>query len=301
MWLKSYLDFSADRPMWAYLADDLIASHVPKACRPSQPELRLNTFLQNWNPKVRNLPNELKGMVNVAKKYGLRLEGLAFSRNIMRSVPMWDHPHARRKELSRLCYQSKVTTCLRSNHRARTVGDFERLASTLDEPGHRPSAECECAGCMSLENNDVCEHPHECCTRARQMIATLPGKWNPTVRQPEDYEEATMGEIQAQLAESSFAPFDRRVTTYGDLGQAFRIFTGADPVSNTGISMEIDEDGSRLEVATDGSCTHNGEANARAGAGVFISDDNILNCSVRVPAYIDQSNQTGEAIATLTA
>ncbi len=301
MWLKSYLDFSSERPLWAYLADDLLANHVPKACRPTIPSLRINTFLQNWNPKMRGLPDELKAMLNVARKYGLRMEGLAFSRGIMRNMPMWDHSNASRKELGRLCYPSKVTTCLRQNHRAKTVGDFERLAEVLTMAGHRPSEECECAGCMYLEDSAACEHPHACCTRARDMLATLPGKWNPTMSQPEDYENELMSKLREELTDRDHVPFDRRITTYGDLGQAFRIFTGDSPVSNSGVSMEIEEDGSSLEVATDGSCTNNGDANARAGAGVFVGEGHALNKSIRLPASMEQSNQTGEAVATLTA
>ncbi len=47
MWLKAYLDFSKDRPTWAFLADDLFASLVPKNCRPRTANLRINTFLQH--------------------------------------------------------------------------------------------------------------------------------------------------------------------------------------------------------------------------------------------------------------
>ncbi len=96
MWLKTYLDFSDERPLWAYLADDLLAKHVPKNCRPRSAEIRMNPFLQRWSPKVYGLPDELQGMMDAARKHGLRLECLAPSKSIQNSLPMWDHRYADR-------------------------------------------------------------------------------------------------------------------------------------------------------------------------------------------------------------
>ncbi len=300
MWLKTYLDFSEDRPPWAYLADDLFANHVPKNCRVRASELRMNPFLQDWNPKVRGLPAELEGMMNVARKYGVRLEGLAFSKEIQRSMPMWDHIHADRKKLGRLSVPSRLLTCLQTNHDAITVGNFETLASTLTTAAHRPSAACCCGACSALKTRG-CANPHLCGTRAREMLDTLPGKWDPRKRQPEDYESKIMEDLQHEQLDSSLVPFDRRVTTHGDRGQAFRIFTDSGPTSNEGVDMELKEDGSAMVIATDGSCIRNGERNAQAGAGVFVDSDHTRNKSVRLPQWIDQSNQTGEIVATLLA
>ncbi|RPD52199.1 hypothetical protein L227DRAFT_481117, partial [Lentinus tigrinus ALCF2SS1-6] len=301
MWLKSYLDFSADRPMWAYIADDLMANHVAKSCKPKHVDLRINTFMQKWNPKMRGLPQELKGMINVARKYSLRIEGLAFSRDIMRALPMWDHIYAPARAISRLLYPSRIVTCLRCNHHAKLVGDFERLAEVLKNGTHRASANCGCAGCKRLRDDDACENPHLCCTRARDLIVCLPDKWNPMLRHPEDYERDGMKALEQQIIDEDEIPFDRCITTYGDASQVFRIFTSSTLVFNGIAPMELCESGPTLEVATDGSCTNNGDADARAGAGVFIAVDSELNRSVRIPEGIEQSNQTGEMIATLTA
>ena len=70
-WLKDYLDFSPERPLWTYFADDLFTSNTPENCVPRQHTLWMNPFLQTWNLKKRGLPQELKDMVNVAGKYGL--------------------------------------------------------------------------------------------------------------------------------------------------------------------------------------------------------------------------------------
>ncbi|TFK95021.1 ribonuclease H-like protein [Polyporus arcularius HHB13444] len=65
--------------------------------------------------------------------------------------------------------------------------------------------------------------------------------------------------------------------------------------------MELDEDGSAISVATDGSCLRNGEQNAQTGVGVYFGPDNERNRGVRLPTALEQSNQSGEVAATLLA
>ncbi|KAI0822592.1 hypothetical protein BC628DRAFT_1412125 [Trametes gibbosa] len=45
----------------------------------------------------------------------------------------------------------------------------------------------------------------------------------------------------------------------------------------------------------------NGTVSAKAGAGVFFVEGHPCNRSIRLPPNMEQSNQTGEAVATLTA
>ncbi len=301
MWLKTYLEQGVDRPLWAYLADDILANHVPKDCKPRLAELRHNPFLQKWKPKLRGLPDELKCMLSVAKKYGVRLEGLAFSRTILSAMPMWDHIYADKIKLGRLSVPSKLLTCLQQAHKARTVADFMRLAEILGGNSHRPRLSCGCEGCTRLRTTEGCLNPHLCCLRARAMLDTLPSKWDPRRRQPEDYEDRQMDELRANLPSSELIPFDRTITTHGDLGHAFRIFTDGESASNCETPMVLDEASAVITVATDGSCINNGEKNAQAGAGIFVAEGHRLNESFRLPEGVEQTNQTGEVVATLLA
>lgn len=170
MWLKDYLNLGPTRQRWAYLADDLLAMHAVKSGSLWPSSSRVNMFLQHWHPATRALPSDLKAMVTVARKYGVRQEGIAFSRVILRAMPMWDHRHAGRTELGRLSARSATTRCLKFNHKAATVGDFEKLAVILGEQAHSPEAECTCRSCENLIAVEGCANPHRCCVRAGKLL-----------------------------------------------------------------------------------------------------------------------------------
>lgn len=215
MWLKPYLDISGTRPLWAFLVDDIFARTVTKDCAVRVRSLRCNPFLQSWRPKISALPDSLKEMFKVSIKYGLRPEGLAFSRGIMRQMPMWYHLYANQGQMRRLAgVNSNATKCLRDNHRARSVGSFEELATLLTNPDHdaRGNARCECDRCVTMRIQDGCANPHKCAEQAGAFLFTLPPKWDPRVEHPEDFEEACHQrtvEAGSDLGED-LIPFDKR-------------------------------------------------------------------------------------------
>ena len=55
-----------------------------------------------------------------------------------------------------------------------------------------------------------------------------------------------------------------------------------------------------LVVYTDGPCTHNGTAEAKAGSGIWYGRGDPRNLAARVPGK-EQSNQIGELLAILLA
>ncbi|KAI0772297.1 hypothetical protein BD413DRAFT_474178, partial [Trametes elegans] len=301
MWLKSYLSFGPNRPWWASLADKIFAHFVPKDCSVKDPALRMNPFLQHWKPKKSVLPQVLKDMLTVAKKYNLRAEGLAFSRTILRRLPMWDHAQTNLKDIHKLSSASAVVTCLKDKHKLRTVGNFETFAANLTAQDHRPTQQCNCPTCERMIIDFRCSNPHRCFTRAAQFLNLLPSKWDPRGEHPEDYEDTQMEETLTEGIQEATL-FDRRVTTHGFEGSIFRIFTDQAPLANVRLDMKLDSDGtSELTLATDGSCLRNGDRDAVAGAGVFVDIAHPSNLSIRLPAEIGQSNQTGEAVATYLA
>ncbi|KAJ3002608.1 hypothetical protein NUW54_g5756 [Trametes sanguinea] len=302
MWLKSYLNYEK-RPLWALLADDLLARTVPAKCVPTDATLRINSFLQNWKPSCNRLPHELKSMLKVAKKYGLRLEGRAFSRSILRNMPMWDHGEADKARIRRLGSRSRATACLKNVHKLMTVGDFEAFAAERDDPMHSKDSQCECDRCTSLRLEQHCADPDACYRRALDLLNTLPQKWDPRGEHPEDHEAdlATRAEDTFEHAEGRTEVFDRRITTHGTLSDVFRIFTGPEEVCNTLPQINTALTGEFVTVATDGSCINNGQRNAQAGAGVFHGPQHPLNQSIRLPSTFEQTNQSGEIVAALLA
>ncbi|KAI0738789.1 hypothetical protein C8Q80DRAFT_1081185, partial [Daedaleopsis nitida] len=266
---------------------------------------RINPFLQNWDLKTSVLPPCLRALVKVAKKYNLRLEGLAFSREILRTMPMWKHKYldtsaARTK---RLAPNSCAYKCLRDQHNALTVGDFADLAATRDSLNHIQSASCNCGECASVRARTACGNPDRCYKKAREFVMALPDKWNPLTFQPEDTEDFTHDSFVAEQAlyGENLTAFDTRVTVRGDIGQAFRIFTSGDICNSPPVTQIDEQTHDAVTIATDGSCIRNGEADTRAGAGTFVEDGHALNRAIRLPEHIEQSNQAGEAVAILLA
>ncbi|KAI9056268.1 hypothetical protein FKP32DRAFT_1539359, partial [Trametes sanguinea] len=298
MWLKSYLAIGMQRPPWAIVADDIMSTLVPLSTPLKSKELRMNAFLQTWKPAKLKLPAALKDMVAVAKKYGLRQEGRAFERSILRSMPAWDHAQGEVARMRKLSIKSTVTTCLRRKHNIRTVGDLEAVAIKLDSDGHTGGDACTCKACEDAIVETRCTHPHRCFERARAIMDAIPSKWDPRGLHPEDYEDAMM---EAAEGTTPDVLFDRRVTTKGLLADTFRIFTNNDPVDNDRLDTRIEMNEGFVEVATDGSCTRNGETTARAGAGIYCGQLSAANRSIRLPPNLAQTNQTGEMVAIIEA
>ncbi|KAI0757506.1 hypothetical protein C8Q80DRAFT_1116624 [Daedaleopsis nitida] len=137
MWLKDYLSFGPTRATWTKLADDLFARIVRRDCTVPIRDLCVNTFMQDWSPKVSQLPSPLSGILKAAGKFGLRLEAIALSWTILCSMPLWYHAHAVDKPKMRLASRaSHLTTCLKETHNLQTVGDFESFCMEFHMPAH---------------------------------------------------------------------------------------------------------------------------------------------------------------------
>ncbi|KAI9065871.1 hypothetical protein FKP32DRAFT_1566910, partial [Trametes sanguinea] len=301
VWLRDYLSAGDDRPWWAMVADDIMARVVPKQLSPGVKErgTRINTFTQDWHPKEKALPEDLRAIISVARRYGLHQDGLAVGRSALRAMPMWGHKLADQVSLRKLSAESAVTRCLKRNHRALTVGDFELLVDSLNEEAHRPNRSCDCEGCERMIVEQRCSDPNRCYERAKRLMDTLPPKWDPRGRHPEDYEE--LERRSDENDDPAVEAFDRRVTEKGTLADTFRIFSDGRPASGERMDVSVASVCGSMTVATDGSCVRNGEEDAIAGAGVQVTEGGDQAVAMRVPARLKQSNQVGEAVAALWA
>ncbi|KAK7016574.1 hypothetical protein R3P38DRAFT_2541930, partial [Favolaschia claudopus] len=188
-WLKSYLKFGTDRPLWAFAADELQAINIlGKHGNVIDKNLRHSVFLQSWTSARTDLPKDLNDLMKVALERDVKMEGLAFSREVMRSLPIWYHIKSTAKR--GIFNRGKEVECLKRRHKVVSVGEAEALARRLDAQGHRSRSDCVCQSCtLTRVVCAGCSSPHACFSKARTLLNTLPDKWNPLAPQPEDYEE----------------------------------------------------------------------------------------------------------------
>ncbi|KAJ7592092.1 hypothetical protein C8J56DRAFT_781069, partial [Mycena floridula] len=110
---KRYLNLGPDRPKWTILADSIIAKHCLK-----NPEVddavKFNTFLQNWNTNVRDIPILLQTMVKAIEDYGFRFKDIRPTMHIMNEMWLWHHPAETRQMTQKNA--KTIARCLRSNH-----------------------------------------------------------------------------------------------------------------------------------------------------------------------------------------
>ncbi|KAF5376091.1 hypothetical protein D9615_007753 [Tricholomella constricta] len=298
MWLKSYLNLGPDRPLWALVADTLLARDTPASEGNVDPKVRQNIFLQSWtSSKHKKVCPDLLELQEIGKKYGVRAEGIVFPKNILRERVIWYHSEADPK--IRRLNSSKASACLKDNHGLMTVGNAEVIAEMLLDPHHQAHNECECTGCIHMDEILGCKYPHACATRARDLLNTLPPKWDPRVVPDNLVENRTPDDEHDE--DPDWIPFQRCLPTVDSLADVFRVFTEGDTTGALPVLEPPVDSENTTTIATDGSCFNNGDDNAYAGAGIFYSENHPRNMSLRVPETFVQSNQTAELFALKAA
>ncbi|GJE94639.1 transposon TX1 uncharacterized protein [Phanerochaete sordida] len=306
-WLQSYLDLTTARPAWAYVADELLARSILAADEHVNALARVNVFLQTWDVNSKpssSLPDDLRRMLRVAKKYGASFGAVRLSRSQKAALPVWYHIGAD-KHLRRVG-NSRQSTCLREVHDVRTVGDLLRILQRTRETryGHANTRECQCAFCTA-DREEGCSSPHLCCTTAQALLRDLDPKFHPYKRGHVDGLSLTRRrkEHNRRADRDTDLLFDPSLTETGELDRIFRVFVDKDALMREpayrpprGITIENEA----VTAYTDGSCMNNGDLDASAGLGVWFSEGNPLNVSERVPGET-QSNQVGEILAIRAA
>ncbi|KAL0956717.1 hypothetical protein HGRIS_002839 [Hohenbuehelia grisea] len=255
-WLKEYLKLSPEHATWAYFVDELFALNVPKSDKNVPWETRMNPMLQTWKTHRGNqseTPKYIRELLKTATKHNVRLEGLYFSKEVLQQMPIWYHKEADAR--IRLLNHSKAAKCLRENHRIKTAGDTEALAEKGNTPYHCNRNNCKCQNCKDVRTGSHCRTPNTCYKKAKELLDTLPRKWDPRKATSEKEIEALKAKLTTNI--EGGAIFDPINAVKGNLAGAFRIFTkgktgkGLPPKAK---HLCTDED-PQLIVATDGSCT----------------------------------------------
>ncbi|KAF5325574.1 hypothetical protein D9758_018235 [Tetrapyrgos nigripes] len=142
-------------------------------------------------------------------------------------------------------------------------------------------------------------------SRAKELLDTLPSKWDPRKSQPEDHE----GDSLEMNAPEDADNFDYHITTTGTLSDIFRVFTDQDwTPTNEVLAQQVKHDSNEhmIIIATDGSCVDNGQESAVARAGIYLGPENAGNRSIKLPKHvgdvpITQSNQAAELVVAKVA
>lgn len=139
------------------------------------------------------------------------MDGLAFSREVMREAAIWYHIKSTADR--GLFNRGAEILCLKAKHMIKTVGDTETLARRFSSQHHRNRPNCACPACAAIRTEcPQCSNPHKCYRKARDLLNSLEDKWNPLPPQPEDYEDAPGQPFVLTEKEAMFNP---KITTGG--------------------------------------------------------------------------------------
>jgi ribonuclease HI len=142
---------------------------------------------------------------------------------------------------------------------------------------------------------------------ALKRLERLTPKYNPNHKQTSDNLTLTpRRKVRNKTTKKTNGTitFDPSITSKTNLAECFRIFT-QEAISTTPAERQPPARGIMLNhlpvtVYTDGSCTDNGKADAKCGAGIWFGKDNVKNESIKLEGT-DLTNQTGELAAIIRA
>jgi exonuclease III len=171
MWLKKWLS-SKERPGWAYVADEIIATAVQQKPLVDN-ESTIQWALQNWN-EVNSvnkdvLPKCLTEMLSTARKVNLGIETRAANAETKRELPVWHHIAVDSNHI----WNKKAARCLRKNHNILSVGELQDEIE-VDK---------------KILRNKGCESPGRCIEIGKTIIEHIGEKFNPLHNPNVNYEE----------------------------------------------------------------------------------------------------------------
>ena len=123
MWLKKYLAPLTERPIWAFVTDQIVFKYTQKTPAVNDRN-KINWVLQTWditNTKERKIPDYIKEMLKNGRKYNIGYDTIVAGKDQRRKMPLWHHVGV----LDNYSWNKKLASCLRLTHKIRTVGDLE--------------------------------------------------------------------------------------------------------------------------------------------------------------------------------
>lgn len=308
-WLPPFADLSSRRPLWCFIQDALIHSHITRASGRVEDLSKFHVFLQTWSPTQRNLPEFTRRLLGTAKKHNVSFAALRLTPKMKRDLPIWYHIGA--GDVLNRVNNTPKSRCLRDAHRVRTVGDLLDVIEYRD--GHPdPSracarrSNCACSVCRIVRQQTGCSNPHKCYEHAKKILDSLPPKWHPsrepnadgltlTRRRRDDNEVAR--QVNGKIL------FNPSIATGDDLASGFRIFTDPEApriVPGTRRHNTLNILHESREIAVKSACDRTLDVNTKTGVGLFYGADDPKNMSCRLPGTL-QTVQAGDTYAAARA
>ncbi|KAH6909932.1 hypothetical protein BKA70DRAFT_1045014, partial [Coprinopsis sp. MPI-PUGE-AT-0042] len=178
MRLKQYLRPDGLRPIWAYLADLILAECAAKKYKGVGTQALRNQFIQNWNSNLKNsaMPDSLKRMIRAARKHQVQFAPEILNKELRLNVDIWFHPEIEGRTPA---YKDRWSRCQKETHAIQTVNDMRNHAQKNEYHEHTPNDEnCGCPHCFQ-DRADGCEMPNECRQSALQKLSKLKIEWRP--------------------------------------------------------------------------------------------------------------------------
>jgi len=300
MWIKQYLNMGKERPKWAYMVDEILRNNRPKRARETPQEIEnWNPLTQSWKSKsnTTEVPKRVRQALKWANKHSVELEALEPDEETRREMPVWLHRKTSREAAK--IYSTDAAKCLKNKHRTHYMKQLIDITENVPEE-HRKTNFCICHLCKRM-SEEGCTHPNRCIETTKKLIEAIAPRWRPSSRQ----NHQTVNEIMATRA-TEYRNDEAVVNTkrqQTDLKRSIRIFTSREnTVEATTLPVTEDQQqiNTELIIYTDGSCTNNGTADARAGSGIWYGNEDPRNMAIRVPGE-KQSNQIAELLAILHA
>ncbi|KAJ7032636.1 hypothetical protein C8F04DRAFT_1184821 [Mycena alexandri] len=297
--LQSYLTKDEDRTKWCNLADDGFRKQIPQG-RVVEKTARINPFIQTWDPLQKKLPRPLKRLYQTAKKFDLKFDALALTKDVKEEIPVWFHPGGK-KDLSRH-NNSKCANCLRDIHGVRTVGHVLEIVRRNYHQHYR-RRNCACNICRS-DRAAGCDSPYKCHEEAVKILDCIDEKWDPRMAVNMPNPELTPEEVQQNseaISDKDCVIFDPKMTLQ-NLSGGFRIFAGE--VSNTPANQldPIEGEDEPSEVAVFVECSHsvNDDGEYCSSGGLWYGPEDPRNSTIRVAKDLS-SRYAGQTAAILHA
>ena len=272
MWIKDYLRMGKDRPKWAYMMDEIFRSIRPKGAKEKPEEIAdWNPFTQDWQPKLRDkhIPKRVQQALSLARKHGVTLETPKPDNETRLNMPIWLHRKVSR-DAARL-YKKNEAKCLKTKHKTHYVAQLVALLDSTP-PDHQNHNFCQCILCREMSAIG-CTHPNGCLEMAKSLINAIIITWRP-LEHTEQNGRPQSAPVTITLEENEVVVDNSAKPT--DLENSFRIFTNQNSVIEVDVHDNYTPQTSNEEetvVYTDGSCTGNGTAEARAGSGIWFGPD----------------------------